>query len=284
MNNIKTTLFLLTIIFCQTMMAEVAMSYLGYVFTDRQCMCSEEDCYGKSTVRLGNGDNCLAFFYTNINTARSNYMYPSKDAVWISTSDTTETGYVSKGKLADGTYFVEKLFFDRPSADGIIFYQVPEECYEELSVRLEKSPFIPLELFHATYLSLMDYKLVSVGRYSYEEGRNGVASIVLRHTPNTTVTCFCLYSQGAMIALPQYKHQIKEWDYVQVVDMDGADNQYAARTGETYYGKAPDGTYFVEKDFNRLSQSIIIYKIPEEYFEEVIDRLVSLPQLPTYLF
>lgn len=127
---------------------------------------------------------------------------------------------------------------------------------------------------------LMGYKLSSTSCESYEEGRIGGAIIHV----DSTKRCIAFYFNGAMMATPIYLRQIKDIEYVAHSDSSQINSKYHSKTGKISYGKSMDGTYFVEKLFydnlQGLSQGIILFKIPEEYYEEVLHRLIALPCLP----
>ena len=127
---------------------------------------------------------------------------------------------------------------------------------------------------------LMGYKLSSTSCESYEEGRVGGAIIHI----DSTKRCIAFYFNGAMMATPIYLRQIKDIEYVAHSDSSQINSKYHSKTGIISHGKSMDGTYFVEKLFydnlQGLPQGIILFKIPEEYYEEVLHRLIALPCLP----
>lgn len=130
---------------------------------------------------------------------------------------------------------------------------------------------------------LMGYKLSSTSCESYEEGRIGGSIVHI----DSTKTCIAFYFNGAMMATPIYLRQIKDIEYVAHSDSSQINSKYHSKTGRISYGKSMDGTYFVEKLFydnlQGVPQGIILFKIPEEYFEEVLQKLVSLPSVPLEL-
>ena len=127
---------------------------------------------------------------------------------------------------------------------------------------------------------LMNYKLSRTNCESYEEGRVGVTLVLL----DSTKRCIAFYFNGAMMATPVYIRQIKDIEYVTHSDSSQMNSKCSYRTGRMSYGKSKDGTYFVEKLFhnnqNGLPQGIILFQIPEDYYEEVLQRLDSLSCLP----
>lgn len=131
-------------------------------------------------------------------------------------------------------------------------------------------------------LLLMGYDLSGSVCNKYEEGSYGASVLNI-----DSVTCFAFYFRGAMMATPLYRHQIKEIEYVMQTDSSQIDKIYSSQTGRIYYGKSKNGTYFAEKffykDLDGLPQGIILYNIPANYYEEVLVKLVSLPQLPSEL-
>ena len=133
------------------------------------------------------------------------------------------------------------------------------------------------------YRYLMNYKLSNTYSESYEEGRIGGSIVFL----DSTKRCIAFYFNGAMMATPLYLRQIKDIEYVTCSDSSQINSKYSSKTGRIDYGKSMDGTYFVEKLFynnlNGLPQGIILFGIPEDYYEEVLHRLVALPCLPTDL-
>ena len=133
------------------------------------------------------------------------------------------------------------------------------------------------------YRYLMNYKLSNTYSESYEEGRIGGSVVFL----DSTKRCIAFYFNGAMMATPIYLRQIKDIEYVTCSDSSQINSKYSSTTGRMDYGKSMDGTYFVEKLFynnlNGLPQGIILFEIPEDYYEEVLHRLVALPCLPTDL-
>lgn len=141
-----------------------------------------------------------------------------------------------------------------------------------------------LILFQACAISLhvmaedsiqLGYELSQISRVTYEEGRVFGAQVVL----DSIKRCYIFYYNGAMMATPIYSRQIKEIEKVDHSDL--------SPTGELYYGKSKDGTYFVEKEFhesqNGLSQGLIMFGIPEVCYEDVLIQIASLPYLPAEL-
>ena len=82
---------------------------------------------------------------------------------------------------------------------------------------------------------------------------------------------------GAMMATPLYLG--REIERVEHSNMS---------TGELYYGKLTDRTFFVEKEFYEylrgIPQGLIMFRIPKECYEDVLQRMASLPSLSTELF
>lgn len=119
------------------------------------------------------------------------------------------------------------------------------------------------------------YKISGISCGSYEEGRVYGAQVIL----DSTQQCIVFYYRGAMMATPIYSRQIKEIERVEHSNMP---------TGELYYGKSKDGTFFVEKEFSEnlhgMPQGLIMFWIPEACYEDVLQRITSLPYLPTELF
>lgn len=123
--------------------------------------------------------------------------------------------------------------------------------------------------------AFLGYKLSEISSSSYEEGRVYGTHVIL----DSAQGCFAFYYNGAMMGIPIYYRQIKGVECVK--------HSNISSTGELYYGKSTDGTFFVEKEFygylNGLPQGIILFGIPEEYYEEVLQRIESLPNLPIEL-
>ena len=143
--------------------------------------------------------------------------------------------------------------------------------------------YLYLQILFLTISSLMaaedsaflGYQLSGMSCTSYEEGRVYGARVIL----DTAQGCFAFYYNGAMMGIPIYHRQIKEIESVEYSDMSSA--------GELYYGKSTDGTFFVEKEFyeyqNGLPQGLIIFEIPQNYFEDLLQCIDSLPYLPAEL-
>ncbi|WP_405308479.1 hypothetical protein [Methanobrevibacter sp.] len=89
------------------------------------------------------------------------------------------------------------------------------------------------------------------------------------------------------MATPIYLRQIQHIQQVTCVAPFQTDCELSSQTGTMYYGKAMDGTYFVEKQFSKeqqgLPSGILLFMIPPDYYEEVLLRLISLPNLPLEL-
>ena len=274
------TLFFVLLVAVMTM-AEERRMYLGYLFSESQWEDVGKTRYGTSRVVLDSITSCYAFYYKGSSMTTPVYIRKLNKISSV-TRPFSETGFMYKGKSADGTYFVEKQFHRQPEKEGILFYQIPEKHLEEVIRRLDKQWYLPLELFQDSLLRLMNYTLIGALWEKYEEGRAGGAFVNLGRGKY----CLVSYFQGAMMSTPRYLSQIKEIEYVNRSDSSQTNSKYSSKTGRLDYGKATDGTYFVEKLFyqnQRLPQGIIIFKIPEEFYEDILQRMVLLPSLPTEL-
>lgn len=277
--------FLLSIalIIALTTMAEEPRFYAGYLFSESKWEDFGKTRCGLSLVKLDSVTSCYAKYYKGNAMPRPIYKQQIKEIENVIQLDSSEAGCSCAGRATDGTYFVEKQFYNRPVDEGIIFYQISNEYYEEVIERLRKYSYLPLDLFRDSLLRLMDYKLIGASLLRYEEGCNGFAFVKL----DSAKYCFVHYFEGAMMGTPLYLNQIKDIEYVTRSDSSQHENKYSSKTGLMDYGKASDGTYFVEKlfyDNNRLPQGIIIFQIPKEYYEEVLMSLCSLSCLPPDLF
>jgi hypothetical protein len=131
--------------------------------------------------------------------------------------------------------------------------------------------------------SFIGYRISKAKPTKYEEGTLGGALIKL----DSVTQCHAFYFHGAMMATPIYLRQIKHIQQVTCVAPFQTDCKLSSQTGTIYYGQAMDGTYFVEKQFSEEQQGlptgIILFMIPPDYYEEVLLRLISLPNLPLEL-
>lgn len=122
--------------------------------------------------------------------------------------------------------------------------------------------------------TFLEYHLSEISSRSYEEGRVYGAIVFM----DTTTQSFVFYYNGAMIGIPIYHRQIKEIEEVAHSNTS---------TGELYYGKSTEGTFFVEKEFyqymNGLPQGLIMFGIPETYYKDILQQIASLPSLPNEL-
>ena len=129
----------------------------------------------------------------------------------------------------------------------------------------------------------MGYQIFMSKPANYEEGNIGGALIRL----DSVTQCHAFYFHGAMMATPIYLRQIQHIQQVTCVAPFQTDCELSSQTGTMYYGKAMDGTYFVEKQFSKeqqgLPSGILLFMIPPDYYEEVLLRLISLPNLPLEL-
>ena len=265
------------------MVAEEQKFYMGYLFTDSKFEDFDKILYGTSLVKLDSVTSCTTIYYKTRKMLKPIYERQFLGVEYVTMLDTTAAECLYYGKSTDGTYFVEKQFYNRPTREGIIFYQIPEEYYKDVIIQLDKQWYIPLELFRDSLLMLMDYKLIGTCVENYEEGLNGGAFAKLDDESH----CFIHYFQGAMIATPLYMYQIKDIEYVFHSDSSHHENRYSSQTGRMHYGKSGNGTYFVEKQFydkTRPPQGIILFNIPEIYYEDILLKLCSLPSLPLELF
>lgn len=253
------------------MMAEERRSYMGYTFTESRWEDFGETRCGTSLVKLDSATSCYAIYYKGSAMSTPLYERHIKEIENVTRIDSSETYHSYLGRSTDGTYFVEKQFYKRPTGEGILFYQIPKEYYEEVLGRLGRQGYLPLELFRDSLLRLMDYKLTGVLWDRYEEGYNGIALAML----DSTKYCFVHYFNGAMMGTPLYHSQITGIENVEHSNTS---------TGELYYGKSTDGTFFVEKEFyenlHGMPQGLIMFGIPEVCYEEVLRRITSLPYLP----
>lgn len=256
------------------MMAEERRFYAGYLFSESTWSECKDEIRGMSLVELDRQHRCSAVYYTGAESNRSIYNQMIDEIEYATQVDSSQRGCLYYGKSTNGTYFVEKQFYKRPTGEGILFYQIPKEYYEEVIGRLSRQGYLPLELFRDSLLRLMDYKLIGVLWDRYEEGYNGIALAML----DSAKYCFVHYFNGAMMGTPLYLSQIKEIENVEHSNTS---------TGELYYGKSIDGTFFVEKEFyenlHGMPQGLIMFGIPEVCYEEVLQRITSLPYLPIEL-
>lgn len=268
----KITLFFV-IVSVLTAMAEERRSYIGYTFTESEWKDFGDTRCGTSLVKLDSVTSCYAVYYKGSMTPTPLYERYIKEIENVTRIDSSETYHSYLGRSTDGTCFVEKQFFDRPKQEGIIFYQIPKEYLEEVVKRLDKQWYLPIELFQDSLLRLMDYKLIGACIAKYEEGYNGMGLAML----DSAKYCVVHYFNGAMMATPLYLR--REIERVEHSNMS---------TGELYYGKLTDGTFFVEKEFYEnlwgLPQGLIMFRIPKECYEDVLQRMASLPSLSIELF
>lgn len=257
------------------MLAEERRFYVGYLFSESEWSECKDGIRGMSIVELDRQQRCSTFYYVGAESNRSIYNQMIDEIEYVTQADSSQIGCMYYGKSTNGTYFVEKQFYKRPTGEGILFYQIPKEYYEEVIGRLSKQWYLPLELFRDSLFRLMEYKLTGVLLDRYEEGWNGCALINLGYAKS----CVVHYFNGAMMGTPLYLSQIKEIERVEHSNMS---------TGELYYGKSKDGTFFVEKEFSEnlhgMPQGLIMFGIPEACYEDVLQRITSLPYLPTELF
>ena len=276
------TLLVLTIIIHQVM-AEDNKFFLRYKFCESQLHEDKDGIFGKSLVIIDSTRRCHAIYYMGTQNITPIYEQQVKEVEWVNKIDSSRYDSIYYGKCYNGTFFAEKLLLQRPTYERILFYNIPDDCYMKLMSRLHKSSFLPIELFRDSLLCLMGYKLSGASYESYEEGRYGGAFAAV----DSARWCYVFYFNGAMMSTPLYHHQIKEIEYIHQLDSMQPDNKYYSQTGRLIYGKVSDGTYFVEKTFNQdmhgLPQGIIIFKIPEEYYKDMLQRLASLPSLPVEL-
>lgn len=269
----KITLFFV-IVSVLTAMAEERRSYIGYTFTESKWEDFGETLCGTSLVKLDSITSCYTIYHKGSTTPTPLYERHIKEIENVTRIDSSKTYHSYLGMSTDGTYFVEKQFFNRPKQEGIIFYQIPKEYLEEVVKRLDKQWYLPMELFQDSLLRLMDYKLIGACLDKYEEGYNGIAFAML----DSAKYCFVHYFNGAMMGTPLHLSQIKEIEKVEHSNTS---------TGELYYGKSKDGTFFVEKEFyenlHGIPQGLIMFGIPEACYEEVLQRIASLPYLPIEL-
>lgn len=267
-----------------SMMAEEPRFYAGYLFSESKFEDFGETRCGTSLVTLDSVTFCHAKYYKGNAIPTLVYKQQIKEIGNVIQIDSTEACCLYAGRAIDGTYFVEKQFYNRPVDEGIIFYQIPQAYYEEVIGRLKKHRYLTLDLFRDSLLRFMDYKLIGAFLIRYHEGCNGFAFVKL----DSAKYCFVHYFEGAMMGTPLYLSQIKDIEYVTRSDSSQRENKYSSKTGRMDYGKSKDGTYFVEKLFynnqNGLPQGIILFQIPQEYYEEVLMRMVSLPSLSPELF
>ena len=131
--------------------------------------------------------------------------------------------------------------------------------------------------------SFIGYRISKAKPANYEEGTIGGALIRL----DSVTQCHAFYFHGAMMATPIYLRQIQYIQQVTCVAPFQTDCELSSQTGTIYYGKAMDGTYFVEKQFSKeqqgLPSGILLFMIPPDYYEELLLRLIALPNLPLEL-
>ena len=282
MDRIKIIILLIAQIMITPTIAEESKYFMQYNFSLYKHGNYKDGHYGTSIVNLGAG-TCNAFFYTGVKTDTPIYRKQINYIEWANNIVSSQYDSIYYGKCSDGTYFVEKAFYKRPVGEGICFYNIPEEYYENIKNRLNKVRYLPLELFRDS-LCLMRYKLTGAFWDSYEEGCIGAAQIRV----DSATSFYAHYFNGAMMGTPLYRSQIKNIEYVNRVDTFNIDNKFFSQTGRLDIGKTTNGTYFVEKLFykncNGLPQGIILFEIPKEYLEDVIQQLISLSNLPAELF
>lgn len=143
--------------------------------------------------------------------------------------------------------------------------------------------FFPLVMTAQDSISLMGYRLSGRSYEAYEEGYYGASVILI-----DTGFCFAFYFNGANMATPIYQRQVEGVEYVHQMDSLHTESRDTSQTGNIYYGKSVDGTYFVEKLFysklRGLPQGIILFKIPANHYEILLQKIIDLPQLPLNLF
>lgn len=143
--------------------------------------------------------------------------------------------------------------------------------------------FFPLVMTAQDSISLMGYRLSDTVYSVYEEGCYGASVIKFN-----SGFCFAFYFNGAMMATPIYLRQVGGVEYVHQMDSLHTESRDTSQTGCIYHGKSVDGTYFVEKLFyarlHGLPQGIILFKIPADYYEILLQKVIDLPQLPPSLF
>lgn len=143
--------------------------------------------------------------------------------------------------------------------------------------------FLPLVVTAQDSIYLMGYRLSDRIYRAYDEGYYGAAVVNIDNG-----FCLAFYYNGAMMATPIYQRQVRGVEYVHQMDSLHTHSRDTSQTGYIYYGKSVDGTYFVEKLFyanlQGLPQGIILFKIPADYYEMLLQKLIDLPQLPPNLF
>ena len=251
---------------------------MGYLFSESKWEDVGKTRYGTSRVVLDSVTSCYAFYYKGASVTTPVYNRQIEKISSVTQSE-TKTGFTYKGKSSDGTYFVEKQFYNQPEKEGIVLYQIPEKYHEEVIRRLDMQWYLPSELFRDSLLRLINYILTGAHWEKYEEGRTGGALVNLRRGRH----CFANYFHGAMMGTPMYLFQIKKVEYVNRSDSSQIDNKYSSKTGRMDYGKAADGTYFVEKLFYKRPQGIILFGIPKDCYEDVLQQMILLPTLPAEL-
>lgn len=267
------------------LVGQTSKFFLGYQLKESNVTEYKDGYFGKAIVYLDSIHRCHVMYGIGTPAENTNYKQHLKAVEWITRLTSSQSAIIYHGKSSDGTYFAEKILYNRPCKERLLFYQIPERYYSELLTRLNKVSYLPLELFRDSLITLMGYKLTGAFWDSYEEGRDGGALINIDYGKS----CLAYYFNGAMMSIPLYPHHIEKIEYVNRIDSSQNDNMYSSHTGIIYYGKAADGTYFVEKQFYHdlqglLPQGIILYQIPAECYENVLMQLCSLPDLLIEMF
>lgn len=266
-----------------TALAENSRYFLHYKLTELKLENHEDGRIGTALVNYDDRENGYTYFYIGTENTTLVYNQGVKEINIIDSLTTSLNSRIYYGICSNGANFIEKVFHKRTTRECICFYQVPQDHYEELMNRLKSVSYIPLELFRDSLMTLMDYKLTGVWEDSYEEGRVGAALVNI----DSAKSCYAYYYNGAMMATPMYLDWNDAIEYVNSMDSSQTNN-YFSQHGRIDYGRDLEGTYFVEKIFYErqqgLPQGIILYKIPEEYYDEILQRIVTLPSLPIDLF
>lgn len=276
--------YILMLFVLQTLILAIAQErkfYAGHLFLESKWKDCKDGKYGLSIVQLDSQQLCSAIYYSRAENDTFIYHKMIEEIEYTIKVDSSKNGCSYYGKSKDGTFFVEKQFYKRPTKEGILFFKIPESYYEEIIDRLSKQRYLPLDLFRDSLIRLMEYKLTSVLWDRYEEGRYGFALVNLGYAKS----CMAFYFNGAMMGTPLYLSH--DFEYVNRSDTSQQSTHFFSKTGRMDYGKSKDGTYFVEKLFyneqHGLPQGIIMYKIPEEYYDEVLQRLDTLSAIPVDL-
>lgn len=285
MKRLKLFILFFSLLVPFALVGQASKFFMGYKLTESVVTDYKDGFFCKAIVNLDSIQRCQVLYGVGTQAESINYQQQIETIEWITQSGPSQNNStLYHGKATDGTYFIEKVFHDRPSKEGILFYKIPEMHYAELQQRLDKVSYLPLELFRDSLITLMGYKFTGAYVDSYEEGRDGAALVNI----NRGQICHAYYFNGAMMGLPLYYNNIDKIEYVHMVDSSQNEGRYYSPTGIIYHGKAANGTYFVEKIFyNNLQgmpQGIILYAIPAECYENVLLRLCSLPNLSSEMF